>query len=175
MVDERRQGCVYPGADQVAGPPQRASKDPSDRSDPSDQSDPSDLTDLTDQQRWALYARWLEHVDPAVRANATLCLIHQANYLLDRQIAALEQGFIQGGGYSEQLATERLRRRRQDRADRSDPTDRSDPSDRTDLKPPPCPKCGSLMALRTAKAGKTPGSQFWGCTRYPDCKGLAPL
>lgn len=129
----------------------------------------------TSDESYETYREFVESRPAETVANIAICLIHQANYLLDRQIAALEQGFIQGGGYSEQLATERLRRRRQDRADRSDPTDRSDPSDRTDLKPPPCPKCGSLMALRTAKAGKTPGSQFWGCTRYPDCKGLAPL
>lgn len=49
--------------------------------------DSSDLTDLTDQQRWGHYKPWLEHSDPAVRANATLCLIHQANYLLDQQIS----------------------------------------------------------------------------------------
>lgn len=52
---------------------------------------------------------------------------------------------------------------------------RSDPSDPTDHKPPACPQCGGLMALRTAKAGKTPGSQFWGCTHYPGCKGTLPL
>ena len=56
-------------------------------------------------------------------------------------IAALEAAFIEEGGYSEQLATERLRRRK----DRTDP---SDPTDRTDLKPPGCPKCGSLTTLR---------------------------
>lgn len=84
-----------------------------DRSDPSDQPDPSDLTD---QQRYTLYARWLDHADPAVRANALICLIHQANYLLDRQIAALEEAFVSEGGYSEQLATERLKRRTVQRA-----------------------------------------------------------
>lgn len=136
------------------------------RKDQSDQSDRSDLTDLTDQQRWALYARWLDHADPAVRANATICLIHQANYLLDRQIAALEGAFIEGGGYSEQLATERLRQRRA--------RDRSDPADQSDL-PPKCPQCGALMALRTAKAGKNAGSQFWGCTKYPECKGTSQI
>src|SRR5436305_993748 len=29
------------------------------------------------------YAAWLGHADPAVVANAVICLIHQANYLLD--------------------------------------------------------------------------------------------
>ena len=137
-----------------------------DRSDPSD---PTDLTDLSDAQRWALYSPWLDHADPAIRANATICLIHQANYLLDRQIAALEEAFVEGGGYSEQLATERLRKRR------GNLTDRSDPSDPSDQKPPACPICGTLMALRTAKAGKNAGSQFWGCTAYPTCKGTAQV
>lgn len=140
------------------------------RRDRTDQSDPTDLTDLTDQQRYALYARWLDHADAAVRANALICLIHQANYLLDRQIAALEAAFISEGGYSEQLATERLRQRRM-----KDRTDRSDPTDQTDLRPPKCPQCGALMALRTAKSGKTPGRQFWGCAKYPECKGIVAL
>jgi four helix bundle suffix protein len=139
------------------------------RNDQTDRPDQTDLTDLSDAQRYALYARWLDHAEGAVRANALICLIHQANFLLDRQIAALEADFIAEGGYSEQLATERLKQRKRNQ------TDRSDPADQTDLEPPPCPKCGSLMVLRTAKSGKTPGSQFWGCTGYPECKGTTPL
>lgn len=131
--------------------------------------DGTDLTNRSDQERYALYSCWLDHTDAAVRANAIICLIHQANYLLDHQIAALEQAFIKDGGYSEQLATERLKQRSQTRSERSHPCD---PSDR---QPPSCPKCGSLTVLRTAKGGKSPGSQFWGCTRYPDCKGLLPI
>jgi four helix bundle suffix protein len=148
-----------PEASEVRAVPRTFRKDPSDQ---------TDLTDLSDQERWALYAHWLDHADPAIRANATICLIDQANYLLDRQIAALEAAFVEDGGYSEQLATERLRHRK-------DQSDRSDPTNPTDLQPPNCPACGALMALRTAKSGKTPGSQFWGCTKYPDCKGTAKI
>lgn len=148
-----------PEASEVRAVPRTFRKDPSDQ---------SDLTDLSDQERWGLYARWLDHADPVIRANATICLIHQANFLLDRQIAALEAAFVEDGGYSEQLATERLRHRK-------DQSDRSDPTNPTDLQPPNCPACGALMALRTAKSGKTPGSQFWGCTKYPDCKGTAKI
>jgi len=137
-----------------------------------DQADQSDQPDPPDQQYralWALYAPLLEHADPAVRANALICLIHQANYLLDQQINALERAFVEDGGYSEQLAAARLAHRaRKDQPDQSDP---SDPSDRI----PRCPQCGKLMALRTAKTGKHAGHQFWGCTGYPDCKGTAPL
>jgi four helix bundle protein len=57
-------------ASEVRAIPQTFRKDPSDQ---------TDLTDLSDQERWALYSRWLDHADPAIRANATICLIHQAN------------------------------------------------------------------------------------------------
>lgn len=36
---------------------------------------------------------------------------------------------------------------------------------------PECPKCSSDMVRRTAKEGTMAGSQFWGCSRYPTCKG----
>lgn len=36
---------------------------------------------------------------------------------------------------------------------------------------PACPICGSLMLARTARKGKRRGSQFWGCSRYPACRG----
>lgn len=135
-----------------------------------DQTDLSDLTDLTDQERWNLYAPWLEHADPAVRANAIICLIHQANFLLDQQIAALERQFIESGGYSEQLAAARLAHR----AKKSEPSDQADRTDPTD-QIPPCPQCGKPMVLRAAKSGKNAGSQFWGCSVYPACKGAIPL
>jgi restriction system protein len=133
-----------------------------------DRSDQCDLTDLSDQERWALYTPWLERADPAVRANALICLINQANFLLDQQIAALEQAFVEGGGYSEQLAAARLAERERRKRDSSNPPDRSDPSDQI----PNCPKCGKPMVLRTAQKGKNAGRQFWGCSGYPDCKGV---
>lgn len=132
---------------------------------------------LTDEERWAFYAPWLEHADSAVRANAILCLIHQANYLLDQQIAALERAFIEDGGYSEQLAAARLaererrRRRGVDRTDRSDPPDRTDRSDSL----PSCPECGRAMTVRKARTGARAGRQFLGCTGFPECKGVVDL
>jgi len=109
-----------------------------------DPADPSDLTDLSDHERYALYARWLDHADPAIRANALICLIHQANYLLDRQIAALEKQFVEGGGHSEQLAADRIAHRNAEQS--------------RDPNIPKCPQCDGLMALRTAKNGKKRGS-----------------
>jgi restriction system protein len=33
-----------------------------------------------------------------------------------------------------------------------------------------CPKCGEQMILRTAAKGANVGSEFWGCSKYPDCR-----
>ena len=35
----------------------------------------------------------------------------------------------------------------------------------------PCPKCGSPMVLREAKSGSNIGKQFWGCSKFPQCRG----
>jgi restriction system protein len=37
---------------------------------------------------------------------------------------------------------------------------------------PTCPRCSAEMVLRTAKKGANAGNQFWGCSRYPACKGI---
>ena len=81
----------------------------------------------------------MNHADPAIVANTVICLIHQANYLLDHQISALERDFIQEGGYSEQLAAARIaeRQRQSDQAGRL-------MVPRPQI--PTCPACGKLMA-----------------------------
>ena len=111
------------------------------------------------------YARWLDDADPAVVANALICLIHQTNYLLDQQIRALERDFIAEGGYSEQLAAARIAARSEQ--------DRSDQPDRASL--PKCPLCGKPMVVRTARRGSRAGAQFLGCTGFPECKGTRAL
>jgi four helix bundle suffix protein len=107
------------------------------------------------------YARWLDHVDPAQRANCLICLIHQANYLLDRLITRLEQDIIRQGGYREQLTAARLTERDRQKGLPAQPKEQA----------PPCPLCQKAMRLRTARQGANAGSQFWGCTGYPECKG----
>ena len=134
-------------------------------------------TERTDQAE--LYQPWLGHAAPVVVANAVICLIHQANYLLNQQVRALERHFVTEGGYSEQLAAARLRERERrvtgDQVEQADQTDRSDRTEQMEPMPPNCPLCGKPMAVRTAKHGPQPGAQFWGCSGYPTCKGLRPV
>lgn len=49
--------------------------------------------------------------NPESAANCLICLIHQANYLLDRQLEAIKKEFVENGGFSESLLRERLERR----------------------------------------------------------------
>jgi len=138
-----------------------------------DQTDPSVEIPRLDYQP---YSSWLEHIDSSIVANTVICLIHQANYLLDHQIQRLQRQFVEEGGYSVKLATQRLKYRASCK-----PTDQSnkqtDQSDQTDPSEiiPKCPKCGILMVLRTAHQGSHNGAQFWGCSQYPQCNSTQPL
>lgn len=39
---------------------------------------------------------------------------------------------------------------------------------------PACPQCGSSMVRRVARRGRNSGNSFWGCPRFPRCKGTRP-
>jgi four helix bundle suffix protein len=133
------------------------------------QKDRTDSSDPADRSDHKAYEPWLAHRDPAIVANALICLIHQANYLLDRQIAGLEQQFISEGGYSERLHAARLQEREKQRLNS---TDQPAQAGRTGNKL--CPTCGRNMLLRTARKGPHSGEQFWGCSGFPDCRTTCP-
>ena len=40
---------------------------------------------------------------------------------------------------------------------------------------PACPQCGAGMVQRTARKGGNAGSQFWGCAKFPTCRGVRQL
>jgi four helix bundle suffix protein len=50
----------------------------------------------------------METRPPEVLANIAICLIHQANYLLDQQIRRLEKDFPEKGGLRENMTRARL-------------------------------------------------------------------
>ena len=124
---------------------------------------------------YATYRTYVEDSPPETAANTLICLIHQANYLLDRQLRGLEGQFIREGGYSERLRAARLEARAIQRG--GGKSDRPDQSDRTNQVPAPpvCPVCSGVMVLRTVRKGAKVGSRFWGCSRYPHCTGSRPV
>jgi four helix bundle suffix protein len=62
---------------------------------------------------YATYRTYIESRPAEVAANVIVCLIHQASYLLDRQIRQLEQAFLKEGGLRERMTSARLRARQQ--------------------------------------------------------------
>jgi len=91
---------------------------------------------------------------PEIAANAMLCAINQAAYLLKRQLESQARDFKEHGGFTERLHTARVKARAEQAG------------------PPLCPRCGNPSGRRTA--GKT-SRQFWGCPAYPDCKGTKDI
>lgn len=52
------------------------------------------------------YETYLEKPENA--SNCLICLIHQTNYLLDRQLNRLQQDFLKNGGFTERLYKARI-------------------------------------------------------------------
>lgn len=48
------------------------------------------------------YKTYIER-SPGIAANTMICLVHQTNFLLDRQLRQLEQSFLTEGGFTERL------------------------------------------------------------------------
>lgn len=62
-----------------------------------------------------IYREFCETRPSEVVANIAICLIHQTNYLLDRQLRRLEQDFLKEGGIRERMTRARLQYRNRDR------------------------------------------------------------
>jgi four helix bundle suffix protein len=57
------------------------------------------------------YRTYIETRSPEVVANILICLIHQANYLLDQLLRKLEKDFLEEGGLRERMTRARLAQR----------------------------------------------------------------
>jgi len=67
----------------------------------------------SEDESYEIYKTYIDTRSADIVANIIICLIHQANYLLDRQIKRLEQAFLQEGGIRERMTRARLEARRQ--------------------------------------------------------------
>lgn len=103
------------------------------------------------------FALWLKSESDETMANALLILIARVINMLNHQMEKQGDTFKKEGGFREKLTGLRIEARaQQDNA-------------------PTCPDCGKPMARRMAKSGKNIGKVFWGCTGYPDCKGVREI
>lgn len=95
-------------------------------------------------------ADFVARAEPELAGNAMLCAVHQASYLLRRQVESLGRRFKEQGGFTERLHAIRGAARGKSAG------------------APECPVCGKFMRRRTA--GKTT-TEFWGCSGFPKCRG----
>ena len=103
------------------------------------------------------FAKWLDSENSETAANALLILITRARRTLVKQIETQTETFSQQGGFREKLTTIRTETRAQQE------------------NAPACPDCGAPMKRRKAKTGPNAGKEFWGCTKYPNCKGVLKI
>lgn len=107
--------------------------------------------------------------EPELVANAMLCAVNQASYLLKRQLESQGKEFLKKGGFTENLHAARVKARRLGESDLSDRSDQSDNN------APACPVCNKPMRQRKAGKGAHAGQPFWGCSGYPDCRGTRQI
>lgn len=67
----------------------------------------------TPDANYETFRKGIEHADPAICANVIIGLIKVTNFLLDRQIRALEQTFLKEGGLREAMHRARVASRNQ--------------------------------------------------------------
>jgi hypothetical protein len=84
-----------------------------------------------------------------------LIIIGRALNMLKSQIDAQGKAFAEAGGFSKRLTARRLEAREGQK--------NAEPS-------PACPQCQQPMRRRQSAKG-----DFWGCSAYPDCKGIRPV
>jgi four helix bundle suffix protein len=98
------------------------------------------------------FAKWFDHNDPIVVANAMLILIQRTMAMLSAQIKRQGNDFLEKGGFREKMYQTRSEAREEQQPVEADA--------------PECPECGNPMRRRNSAKGP-----FWGCSQYPKCKG----
>jgi len=129
------------------------------------------ITRLSRQEieEYQTYQSLIEKKSPEVSANTIRHLIIQTIVILHRQIKHLEQKFLNEGGTREQMTAARLETRAaKEHQEQNSGRDAVSPA-------PLCPQCNAAMVLRKARKGKNAGNEFWGCSKYPNCRGTRQI
>ncbi len=95
-------------------------------------------------------------------ANVAITLAHQCDRMLTGLLEYQKKQFLENGGVKEQMTRAR-------RAQRSQSSQSTQSTLRGES--PVCPLCGKPMVRREQKRGDRAGSEFWGCSDYPRCRG----
>lgn len=129
------------------------------------------ITELSrrSEETYETYRELIENESPEVSANTIRHLILQDIVMLNKQIQHLEQDFLKHGGIRERMTNARQEYRITQSSASSLSSVSSSPST------PLCPLCSSPMKCRTARIGANAGKSFWGCSKYPECRGTREI
>lgn len=108
-----------------------------------------------------LFAPWFDGDDSIAVANAMILLLQRTMAMLKNQIKRQGDAFVEQGGFRERMYQTRSLAREKNTA--------------PDENAPDCPECGKPMRRRNAQKGENAGSDFWGCSAYPDCRGTRKI
>lgn len=108
----------------------------------------------------AKFDPWIENQSVEVAANAMLIMCVKLNRMLQSQLQSLLNQFRAQGGFTENMTKERLESRRKQSLGQGAPL---------------CPDCGKPMLRRMQKKGEAQGLEFWGCSDYPNCRGIRKM
>jgi four helix bundle suffix protein len=86
-------------------------------------------------QTYEIYREHVESRSSEIVANIAICLIHQTNYLIDRQLKRLEQDFVQQGGLRERMTRVRLEHKKSQSSRQSHDSQTSHNSQKPPRKP----------------------------------------
>lgn len=103
-----------------------------------------------------LFEPWFKKDDPIVVANCLVILIQKTMCMLQGQLKAQGDAFLQEGGFKERMYENRT-------------TSRNTAS--SENKGPKCPDCGENMQKRFPRNGSRNNTPFWGCIDFPNCRG----
>jgi restriction system protein len=103
------------------------------------------------------FARWFDNEDSTVVANVMLILLKRTMGMLTNQIKSQGENFLKEGGFKERMYKCRSEER---------------DSQNEDSSVPKCPLCGKPMRKRFPRNGSEKSKPFWGCSGFPQCKGI---
>jgi four helix bundle suffix protein len=106
-----------------------------------------------------LFASWLGDNDCTIVANTMIILILRTMAMLSAQIKTQGSVFVEDGGFRERMYK-----------CHTDSREQKAVTENSDLTSPECPECGKKMRKRHSKRG-----EFWGCSAYPECKGIRSI
>jgi len=120
-------------------------------------------------------SEFVERASPELSANAMLCVVNQAAYLLKRQLEAQGQTFLGSGGFTERLYAARTQARKSDKSDLSYPSDKPSQAHAPACPPHAPPHRSQRSTPQPTFLGLLPLSRLQRHARHKSVRNVRPV